>query len=65
MTEDPRIALYAVERSKLADKIHRVVNSSRIAGTVPFLVGDADRAVTAVIAEGWTPPEGYADTTKD
>jgi hypothetical protein len=23
---------------------------------------DAERAVTAVIAEGWTPPEGYVTT---
>jgi hypothetical protein len=38
------------------------VQSSSIARTVPFSVGDADRAVTAVIAEGWTPPEGYAIT---
>lgn len=59
MTEDPRIALYAAERAKLAVAIHKRVNSSRQGGTVPFLVGDADRAVTAVIAEGWTPPEGY------
>lgn len=60
MTEDPRIDQYAAERAKLAVAIHKRVNSSRIAGSVPFLVGDADRAVTAVIAEGWTPPEGYA-----
>lgn len=62
MTEDPREAQYAAERAKLAEAIHKRVQSSSIARTVPFMVGDADRAVTAVIAEGWTPPEGYAAT---
>ena len=61
MEDDPRIELYAREREKLALAIHKTVNSSRIAGTIPFLVGDAHRAVMAVIAEGWQPPIGYAD----
>lgn len=63
--DDPRIAQYAAEREKLATAIHKRVNSSRQGGTVPFLVGDADRAVTAVIAEGWTPPEGYANEVQE
>jgi hypothetical protein len=59
VTDDSRIAQYATERAKLALAIHKRVNSSSIARTVPYLVGDAERAVTAVIAEGWTPPDGY------
>jgi hypothetical protein len=51
---DPRETQYAAERAKLAQAIHKRVQSSSIARTVPFSVGDADRAVTAVIAEGWT-----------
>jgi hypothetical protein len=58
---DPRVEQYAAERTKLATAIHKRVNSSSIARTVPYLVGDADRAVTAVIAEGWTPPAGYVE----
>lgn len=50
----------AAERDKLARAIHRCVNSSRIGATVPYLVGDAERAVVAVIIEGWSPPPGYA-----
>lgn len=57
---DPRIGQYEAERAKLATAIHKRVNLSSIARTVPYLVGDADRAVTAVVAEGWTPPAGYA-----
>lgn len=62
---DPREAQYATERKQLALAIHKRVNSSSIARTVPYLLGDADRAVTAVIAEGWTPPEGYGRTEED
>jgi hypothetical protein len=61
VTEDPRVEQYAAERAKLRDAIHRRVNSSSIHRTTPYLVGDADRAVTAVIVEGWTPPPGYLD----
>ena len=62
MTDDPRDAQFAAERAQLALAIHKRVNSSSIARTVPYLLGDAERAVTAVIAEGWTPPEGYVTT---
>lgn len=61
MPDDPRIEQYAAERAKLAVAIHKRMNSSRQGGTLPYLVGDADRAVTAVIAEGWQPPPGYVD----
>ncbi len=60
-SSDPRDDQYAAERARLTQAIHKRVNSSSIARTVPYLVGDAERAVTAVIAEGWTPPAGYAD----
>lgn len=53
---------FAAERDRLARAIHRRVNSSRIGATVPYSVGDAERAAAAVVLEGWTPPEGYAET---
>lgn len=53
---DPRPAQYAAERTALARAIHKRVNSSRIGATVPYSVGDAERAAAAVIMEGWTPP---------
>lgn len=53
---DPRIDQYAAERTTLARAIHKRVNSSRIGATVPYSVGDAERAAAAVIMEGWTPP---------
>lgn len=65
MDQDPREAQYAAERARLAAAIHKTVQSSSITRTVPFSVGDADRAVTAVIAEGWTPPAAYVETTED
>lgn len=52
---------YARERERLAQAIHRAVNSSRISASVPFIVGDAERAAAAVVSQGWTPPEGYGD----
>lgn len=58
---DREIDQYERERDRLARAIHRRVNSSRIGATVPYLVGDAERAAAAVITEGWTPPDGYAD----
>lgn len=51
--------LYAKERDRLAREIHKRVNSSRIGATVPYTVGDAERAAAAVVLEGWTPPAGY------
>jgi hypothetical protein len=59
--DDPRADRYAAERAKLAQAIHKRVNSSSTYRSAPYLVGDAERAVTAVIAEGWTPPPGYLD----
>lgn len=56
MSEDIREDQYAAEREALAELIHRKVNSSSIARTVPYLLGDAERAVTAVIEAGWRPP---------
>jgi len=44
------------ERAALADAIHRKVNSSVIAATIPFSAGHAERAAAAVVAERWTPP---------
>ncbi|HET9889702.1 MAG TPA: hypothetical protein VFQ42_04305 [Mycobacterium sp.] len=61
MAEDPRIAQFEAERDRLARAIHRRVNSSRQGATVPYLVGDAERAAAAAVLEGWTPPAGYAD----
>lgn len=46
---------FADERKELAELIHKRVNSSRVRGTVPFLVGDAERAVSAVLEAGWVP----------
>lgn len=51
---------YEMERDRLARAIHKRVNSSRIGATVPYSVGDAERAAAAVVLEGWTPPPGYA-----
>lgn len=59
--ESDELARFERERERLAHAIHKCVQSSSIRRTVPFLVGDAERAVTAVIAEGWTPPPGYGD----
>ncbi len=53
---------YEQERERLAEAIHKKVNSSVQRRTVPFLVGDAERAVSAVIEQGWTPPFEAADT---
>lgn len=59
MTDD-RADRYVRERVRLAKAIHKRVNSSRIAATVPYSVGDAERAAAAVVLEGWTPPADYA-----
>lgn len=53
---DPRLTQFAAERAALARAIHKRVNSSRIGATVPYSVGDAERAAAAAIMEGWTPP---------
>ena len=55
MTE-PQEDRYAAERLELAAAIHKKVNSSSISRSVPYLLGDADRAVTAVVEAGWRPP---------
>jgi hypothetical protein len=60
-SESDQLARFEREREHLAHAIHKRVQSSVTRRTVPFLVGDADRAVTAVIAEGWTPPPGYGE----
>ena len=60
-TESEQLTRFARERDRLARAIHKRVESSASRRTVPFLVGDAERAVAAVIAEGWTPPPGYGD----
>ena len=52
---------YEVERAKLARAIHKRVNSCTIHRTIPYSVGDAERAVAAVISEGWTPPPGHVE----
>ena len=52
---------YERECARLAQAIHKAVNSSRISAPTPFTVGDAERAATAVVTQGWTPPEGYGD----
>lgn len=52
---------YAAERKTLAELIHKKVNSSSISRSVPYLLGDADRAVTAVIEAGWRPPLGHEE----
>jgi hypothetical protein len=58
---DRRERQYEAERDKLARAIHKRVQSSSISRTVPYMVGDAERAVAAVIMEGWTPPTGYVE----
>jgi hypothetical protein len=59
------VAGFERERERLAHAIHKRVQSSVTRRTVPFLVGDAERAVAAVLAEGWTPPPGYGDPRED
>jgi hypothetical protein len=54
-TDDDRLSRFEAEREGLARAIHRKVNSSRIGATVPYSVGDAERAVAAVIEAGWVP----------
>ncbi len=61
MSEAKNLARFERERERLAEAIHKRVQSSVTRRTVPFLVGDAERAVSAVLAEGWTPPPGYGD----
>lgn len=58
---DPRIAQYEAERDKLARAIHKRVQSSSTSRTVPYMVGDAERAAAAVVMEGWMPPAGYGE----
>lgn len=53
---EPQDDRYAAERAELAAAIHKKVNSSSISRSVPYLLGDADRAVTAVVEAGWRPP---------
>lgn len=53
---DPRVAQYAAERDDLAAAIHKAMASSYIGPPRPMLLGDADRAVAAVLAAGWRPP---------
>ena len=48
------------EREKLADAIHKRMVSSYIGAPPPKLRGDAERAVWAVIHEGWQPPPSEA-----
>lgn len=52
---------YAAERAALAELIHKKVNSSAISRSVPYLLGDADRAVTAVVEAGWRPPLNHEE----
>lgn len=54
-TTDERLGTFEAEREALARAIHHKVNSSRIGATVPYSVGDAERAVAAVIEAGWIP----------
>lgn len=56
MTSPDRLeAQFERERNELAEAIHKKVNSPVQRRTVPFLVGDAERAVAAVIEAGWIP----------
>lgn len=52
---DPRADLYAAERADLTAKVHKAMTSSYIGPPRPMLLGDADRAVAAVITAGWIP----------
>lgn len=58
----PEAEHYEQEREELARAIHKKVNSPVQRRTVPFLVGDAERAVSAVIEQGWAPAFEAADT---
>lgn len=47
---------HEAQREALADAIHKRMTSSYIGAPPPKLRGDAERAVWAVIHEGWQPP---------
>lgn len=47
---------HEAQREALADAIHRRMTSSYISAPPPRLRGDAERAVWAVVHEGWQPP---------
>jgi hypothetical protein len=47
---------HEAQREALADAIHKRMTSSYIGAPPPRLRGDAERAVWAVIHEGWQPP---------
>lgn len=59
--EDQLEQQYAAERADLAEKIHRAMTSSYIGPPRPMLLGDADRAVAAVILAGWVPSSDHAE----
>lgn len=59
--EDELEQQYAAERAELAMKIHRAMTSSYIGPPRPMLLGDADRAVAAVILAGWVPSSDHAE----
>ena len=65
---DPRIEQYAAERADLATKVHKAMLSSYIGPPRPMLLGDADRAVAAVVTAGWRPgtvtPEEVEDAAR-
>lgn len=52
---DPRADQYAAERQALVDRVHKAMLSSYIGPPRPMLLGDADRAVAAVVTAGWRP----------
>jgi hypothetical protein len=47
---------HEAQREALAAAIHKRMRSSYIGAPPPLLRGDAERAVWAVIHEGWSPP---------
>lgn len=51
---------HEAQREALAAAIHKRMTSSYIGAPPPGLRGDAERAVWAVIHEGWQPPPSEA-----
>lgn len=54
--EDALAEQFEQERTDLAAKIQKAMTSSYIGPPRPMLLGDADRAVVAVVSAGWVPP---------
>jgi hypothetical protein len=58
---DSRIAQFEQERNEAIHIVHQAMNASYLGPPRPLLLGDAERAVTALILAGWTPPSVPTD----